>query len=386
MLKEKKEFYKVCFDTMQVGILVCNEQKEIVLENNPLNSIFGYQNNELHGLSTTDILKDIALFNDFIQHPKNQKYKVPIESIGVKKNGQEIPIELTFGKLEYENQFYYKALISDISERKEKEKKITTLNYQLEEEVKNRNNELEKVVEQLKKSLNKEIELNHLKTKFIALASHEFKTPLSAILSSTELIVKYTELEKYHKRDTHVAKVKSMIHHLNGMLDDFLTLENIESGNIKPCYTPLNLNKLIKEITKFTKPSLKKGQVLIFENQIDEEIYQDPKLLKIILTNLLYNAIKYSDEESEIHVKISQNKNNIYFSVKDYGIGIPEAEQNLIFNRFFRAKNVLYYPGTGIGLNIVKGYVTSLKGTISFVSKENKGTSFKIQLPKITIQ
>ena len=386
MLKEKKEFYKVCFDTMQVGILVCNEQKEIVLENNPLNSIFGYQNNELHGLNAADILRDIALLNNFIQHPKNQKYKTSLESVGIKRDGEEFPIELTFGKLEYENQFYYKALISDISERKEKEKKITTLNNQLEEEVKNRNNELEKVVEQLKKSLNKEIELNHLKTKFIALASHEFKTPLSAILSSTELIVKYTELEKYHKRDTHVAKVKSMIHHLNGMLDDFLTLENIESGNIKPCYTPLNLNKLIKEITKFTKPSLKKGQVLTFENQIDEEIYQDPKLLKIILTNLLYNAIKYSDEESEIHVKISQNKNNIYFSVKDNGIGIPEAEQNLIFNRFFRAKNVLYYPGTGIGLNIVKGYITSLKGTISFVSKENKGTSFKIQLPKITIQ
>lgn len=383
MLKDKKEFYKVCFDSMQVGILVCNENKEIVLENTPLDAIFSYDTSELYGKNVNLILKKYQLFNDFIKNPKKPKFKSAIESIGIKKDGSELAIELSFGKIEYEKKPYYKALITDISQRKKKEQKITNLNFKLEEEVKLRNKELEKVIEKLKSSLDKEIELNQLKTKFIALASHEFKTPLSAILSSTELIVKYSDLNKLEKRNDHVAKVKSMIHHLNGMLDDFLTLENIELGKIKPTYSSFYFKDLVKEILVYIKPSLKKNQNLEIENTIEENVYQDSKIIKIILTNLLYNAIKYSNENGLIKVKISSNKRNIYFSVQDHGIGIPKNEQNLIFNRFFRAKNVLYYPGTGIGLNIVKGYINSLKGTISFKSMENQGTVFKVQLPKI---
>jgi len=97
----------------------------------------------------------------------------------------------------------------------------------------------------------------------------------------------------------------------------------------------------------------------------------------------LYNAIKYSNETSTIEITIGANIDHIYFNVKDNGIGIPKNEQNLIFNRFFRAKNALYYPGTGIGLNISKGYINNLNGHISFESTINKGTTFNVQLPKI---
>ena len=128
---------------------------------------------------------------------------------------------------------------------------------------------------------------------------------------------------------------------------------------------------------------MKRKQLLIFESVPDETICHDKKIINIILTNLLFNAIKYSNESSNIKVKISVTKANIYFSVKDNGIGIPKNEQNLIFNRFFRAKNALFYPGTGIGLNIVKGYVNNLNGNISFKSTENVGTTFNVQLPKI---
>ena len=163
-----------------------------------------------------------------------------------------------FGKIKYEGEYYYKALIADISERKEKEDKITHRNVQLEEELKLRNEELVKVIEQLQYSLNKEKELNHLKTKFIALASHEFKTPLSAILSSTELIVKYADLNSIAKRNEHVTKIKSMIHHLNGILDNLLTLENIESGNIKTRFSNFKFDELLKDIFQNTNPLLKK--------------------------------------------------------------------------------------------------------------------------------
>jgi PAS domain S-box-containing protein len=368
---------------MQMGILVCDKEHKIVLSNNPLTKIFGYHNDELLYQDVTSLFSDIAVFKDFTKNPKKEKFKSPIDFVGVKKNGEEIPIEVYFGKIEYENEAYYKALIVDSSLRKEKENRISHLNVQLEEELKLRNEELEKVIEQLQISLNKEKELNHLKTKFISMASHEFKTPLSAILSSTELIVKYANLNSISKRNEHVNKIKSMIHHLNGILDNLLTLENIESGNIKTRFFSFTFHELIKEIYQNTNTLLKKDQSITFKNSCKEKIYHDQHIIKIILTNLLYNAIKYSKDNGQITVEIKCSANIIYFNVKDDGIGIPADEQNLIFNRFFRAKNALYFPGTGVGLNIVKGYVNSLNGNISFQSTLNEGTVFSIELPKI---
>ena len=368
---------------MQVGIIVFNKDKNIVLANIPSSQLFGYEQKEILNQKINNVLQDTTILDRYIKNPQSKIYKSTVELIGLKKNGKEIFIELSFGKIEYEGAYYYKALISDISKRKQKEKKINHLNIQLEEEVKLRNSELEKLIEQLKISLSKEKELNNLKTKFITLASHEFKTPLSAILSSTELMVKYADLHNIEKRQEHLEKVKIMIYRLNGMIDDFLTLENIEIGVVKPSYTYFKISDLKEAISQNSTPFLKNKQILTFETTIENSLYHDKKIINIILTNLLHNAIKYSGENSNIIVNISANEANIYFSIKDNGIGIPKNEQNLIFNRFFRAKNALYYPGTGIGLNIVKGYINNLNGNISFKSTENKGTTFNVQLPKI---
>jgi len=368
---------------MQVGIIVFNKDKNIVLANTPSSQLFGYEQKEILNEKINNLLKDSTILDRYIKNPQSKIYKSTVELIGLKKNGEEIFIELSFGKMEYEGAYYYKALISDISKRKQKEEKINHLNIQLEEEVKLRNSELEKLIEQLKISLSKEKELNNLKTKFITLASHEFKTPLSAILSSTELMGKYADLHNVKKRQEHLEKVKIMIHRLNGMIDDFLTLENIEIGVIKPTYAYFKISDLKEAISQNSTPFLKNEQILTFETTIENSLYHDKKIINIILTNLLHNAIKYSGENSNIIVNISANEANIYFSIKDNGIGIPKNEQNLIFNRFFRAKNALYYPGTGIGLNIVKGYINNLNGNISFKSTENKGTTFNVQLPKI---
>lgn len=382
ILNEETTFYKVCFDSMQAGIIVFDDKMNIVLANQPVSEIFEYKKSVV-GKNLRLLLKNDTLLTEFLENPTTDTFKTTKEIIGIKNNGEEIYLEVSFGKLEYENKFYYKLLLTDINERKKKEKEINALNVQLEEEVKLSNKELQKVIEQLKISLNKEKELNILKTKFIALASHEFKTPLSAILSSTELMAKYTELENVEKQREHLQKVKIMIARLNGMLDNLLTLENIEAGEVKPTYKLVDFKNLMEEVLHNTKPLLKKDQVLSIENTSTEKFYQDPRIIKIILNNILNNAIKYSENESQITVSLKSNKQNLYMSIKDNGIGIPLNEQNLIFNRFFRAKNALYYPGTGIGLNIVKGYVDSLKGTVSFKSTENNGTVFNVQLPKI---
>lgn len=384
MLKDQKEFFKVCFDTMQMGILVYDINKKIVLSNTPLNHIFGYKEEcDILNLSVDDLFVNTKVFDEFIANSSNSKLKKPIEITGVKSNGYTIPIEVNLSKLQYENQFYFKAFISDITERKKEKIRIFNLNIKLEEEVKSQHHELENAIDQLKTSLNKEKELNHLKTKFITLASHEFKTPLSAILSSTELIVKYSDLNSINKRNEHLGKVKKMIYHLNDMLDDFLTLENIELGNFRPKFSTFNFSDFINEIIENNNPFLKENQTLHLENEITGNIYQDQNILKIIITNLLHNAIKYSKENELIQIEIKTNNSSIFLKVIDNGIGIPKNEQELIFKRFFRAKNAVFLPGTGIGLNIVKGYVDKLKGSIEFESIENKGTLFIVELPKI---
>jgi len=382
LLKDKIEFYKVCFDSMQVGILVCNKSQEIVLANSPITQFFGYSTTELSKIKSADLFKNKQVFDDFISL-KDKDLSYVIEGIGQKKDGGEFPLELIFSTINYEDKTYYKALITDISIRKQKEGEIVDINEQLEEEVKAQHKELKRVIDQLKKSLQKEKELNHLKTKFIALASHEFKTPLSAILTSSELLIKYADLNEDNKRNEHAFKIKSMIYHLNGMIDDLLTLENIELGEIHPNYTYFKFKDLVKRILRNTKPFLKKNQRLTFIDNTVGLTYHDSKIIQIILDNIINNAVKYSSENGEIIVKICCTDTQILFSVEDLGIGIPKDEQEFIFNRFFRAKNAMYYPGTGIGLNIVKGYVLSLNGQISFKSEKDNFTIFNVSLPKI---
>jgi signal transduction histidine kinase len=168
------------------------------------------------------------------------------------------------------------------------------------------------------------------------------------------------------------------------MLDDLLTLENIETGKIIPNYTLFRFGALVNKLLFTSKSLLKKGQQVSFESNTEEMIYHDAKIIQIILSNLLNNAIKYSEEGDKILIRTEQNGDHIEISVEDQGIGIPEAEQRLIFKRFFRASNVMYQPGTGIGLNIVKGYVQGLNGEIDFESREGEYTRFKVKLPNIT--
>ena len=157
LLKEKIAFYKVCFDSMQAGILVYNEKEEIVLANTPISQIFDYTQSDLEKIKVYNLFKDFKIFKNFIKTPDAKKYKKLIEITGIKKNGNEFPAELSFGKISYENKPYFKLLLTDISLRKKKEWKIESLNTQLEEEVKIRNIELENVIEKLKISLRREL-------------------------------------------------------------------------------------------------------------------------------------------------------------------------------------------------------------------------------------
>jgi PAS domain S-box-containing protein len=235
--------------------------------------------------------------------------------------------------------------------------------------------------EQMREALQKEKELNELKSRFVSMASHEFRTPLSTILSSTALAKKYPSAEDQPKRERHYQRIEAAVKNLTEILEDFLSLNKLEENKIAPKIVDFDLIALINETMEEMELQIKKGQKIILKTELASYILKsDPHIIKNILYNLVSNAIKYTPENKTIEITAEKNNENIILSVKDEGIGIPEKEQKNLFQRFFRAENAANIKGTGLGLYITKKYLDLLKGTISFESKENKGTVFTITL------
>lgn len=236
----------------------------------------------------------------------------------------------------------------------------------------------------IKRNLKKEQELNRMKSRFVSMASHEFRTPLSTILSSVSLISRYTRNEEQNKRDKHINRIKSSISNLTLILNDFLSIEKLETGKVEVKAENFELNEAIQHIIEDIRGVLKNGQLIKFiPVQEKHNVFLDRQLLSNTIINLLSNASKYSAENKTITIQTQKETEFFNIYILDDGIGIPESEQKHIFERFFRAKNALNINGTGLGLNISKNYVELMNGSISIKSKENEGTSVKLSFPKI---
>lgn len=239
-----------------------------------------------------------------------------------------------------------------------------------------------RVENEIIKSLERERELNELKSRFVSMASHEFRTPLSTILSSASLIGRYEEKDQQDKRDKHIFKIKSSVQNLTNILNNFLSIEKVERGQVQAEMLEMDLKELMEETVDEMKDVLKYNQELVKEFTLAKKIiYSDPRLLKNILINLLSNASKYSGEDQKIILNVTTTNKKMTIKVQDFGIGIPKSEQKNLFQPFYRAENVTNIQGTGLGLNIVRKYVELLDGTINFNSEELKGTTFIITLP-----
>lgn len=294
--------------------------------------------------------------------------KMEFETRHQRKDGSIYPVEVHLQRSNIGNRKVYMAIILDITERK-------AYTENLEKTVAER-------TEQLEEALAAEKELGDLKTKFLSLVSHEFKTPLSSILTSTTLLTKYTQTEQQEKRDKHLNTIKSKVKYLDNILNDFLSVERLESGKVNYNYTTFPLSKVVNEVVYNSNMLLKEGQSILYPHDIDDIILNfDEKILELTLSNLVHNAIKYSPENTNIDIRVSKNKTYFLLDIIDEGIGIPEAEQKFIFERYFRAGNALLNQGTGIGLNIAKRHLENLGGDIAFTSIENKGTEFRIKVP-----
>lgn len=242
--------------------------------------------------------------------------------------------------------------------------------------------EVKKAESEILQSLEKEKELNEMKSKFVSIASHEFRTPLSTILTSVSLINKYQDNSLLEKRNRHIDRIKASVKNLTDILNDFLSLEKLEAGKVETRFEKINFHHFCEEITEEMQAVAKPGQEIVYNYTGAQEATVDKTLMRHILINLVNNAIKYSPENSKVDFEVNLD-GNISIMIKDYGIGIPKEDQVHLFERFFRAGNVTAIQGTGLGLNIVQRYVEKLNGSIAVNSIENEGTTFKLTLPII---
>ena len=213
------------------------------------------------------------------------------------------------------------------------------------------------------------------------MASHEFRTPLSTVLSSASLLEKYKTTDEQDKRSRHIDKIKNSVHHLNDILEDFLSLGKLDEGKVRTAVTDFNLRQFVHDIAEEMKGLVKKDQQLMVEYTGDLIIRSDKKLLKNIIINLITNAIKFSKDASPVRIRVDVSNVRSIISVIDEGIGIGKEDQDHLFSSFFRGANAANIAGTGLGLHIVKRYTDLLKGKVHLHSELNKGTTVTVDIP-----
>ncbi len=403
VLGEKKDsIFRILSDAISEGIVIVNQSQEIVVSNEAADRMFGYDSGELLGKNLNVLIPREYHQSHPVRATEYLKKNDPRQMghgrdlYGSRKDGSTFPVEAGLNPFVISGSRYVMALVTDISIRKRQEMEIVDLNALLEQKIEKRTAALQKSVIELEaevarreeaehkisESLRKERELGELKTKFLSLVSHEFKTPLSGILTSAVLVSKYTETEQQDKREKHLKTIKSKVKYLNNILNDFLSIERLESGKATYKFEVFPLSKVVNEVIYGANMLLKDGQRITYPENIDDiTLNFDEKILELSLTNLINNAIKYSSEFSIIDVVVIPESEYLTIKIIDEGIGIPAEDQKFIFNRYFRAENALLNQGTGIGLNIVKSHLESLGGKVAFESEENKGSIFTIFIP-----
>ena len=404
------------FETAVDGIILINSQGLIQQVNPAAAQLFGYQAEELIEQNVSVLMPQPQRreHDGYIHNYEHTGTKKIIgigrEVQGLRKNGSLFPFKLSVSEIWINQSRIYTGIIHDISEQKNAQLRIEKMNEELEQRIEERTEKLAEVVNQLlhtneslkqeiqerqeieaqlrenqlevQKALEKERELSELKSRFVAMASHEFRTPLSTVLSSISLIARYETTEAQTQRLRHIQRIKSAVNNLTNILNDFLSLSKLEEGKIQHQPEEFNLRQCVSEVIEEMQVFAKAGQT--FEYQAlggCEWVCLDERLFKNILINLLSNAVKYSQENQIIYLETQGQNQTLRLKVQDQGIGIPEEEQTLMFERFFRAKNATNIQGTGLGLNIVKKYLDLMGGNINFESKEGQGTIFEVQIP-----
>jgi PAS domain S-box-containing protein len=375
------------------GIIISDSSGKILRANPAAERLFGYETDELEGCVIEDLVprryeKSHARHrHEYYGDPHPRSMGRNIDLFARRKDQTEFPVEISLSYYREKDELNVIAFIIDITERKRHEQSIVRLNQELERKVQERTKglqdalaELGRSKQQLSEALEAQKELNDLKSRFVTMASHEFRTPLSAILSSTSLIGKYNALHD-ERIEKHVQRVRSAVTNMTIILDDFLSVEKLETGAVKIRKEHVEVPVLAKEIINQLQGLLTGGQRILHVHTGEAHAKLDPQIVRNILINLLSNAVKFSTDGSDVNLSTAVSAEITSIIVADRGIGIPPEEHGRLFGRFFRARNATNIQGTGLGLNIVSRYLEALGGNIRFESEPGKGTTFYVNIP-----
>jgi len=358
-LKYSEEKYRTLAENMEEYIARLDENNNIIYSNKALLKLTSAEKNKVLGKSLFDLHYEEEITNF-------KKIKDVIEKVRRTGKTQKLETLMPWGiwiEWTFEPEFKFEK----------KGGNILILGHDI--------TKIKKAEESLKQALIKERELSNLKTRFISTVSHEFRTPLTSILSSVEMLKYYGSKWDEKKKEEHYSRIKEAISRLTEMMDDVLTISRKQSGKMKLNVKKDNLKKFLNSLTEQMKNILTEKQIFEMNYLLDtEEFLFDRNILSYILTNLLSNAIKYTPQ-GKIIFNVEKEKNWLKFEITDEGIGIPEEDLKNIFAPFHRANNTGKIGGTGLGLTIVKENVQLHKGIISLKSKINEGSTFIVKIP-----
>jgi PAS domain S-box-containing protein len=401
-LAQSERRFEAVVANATIGIIVGDRAGRIVSANGVAYQQFGYAEGALRG-QLIEALVPQAAGRRHAQQRESFNAAPQVRAMGahrgdlagLRADGSVFPVEVSLSYFELNGELYAVAYVLDITAKKHADqallaerRRVESLNSELEQKVADRTHallttlaQLEQRQAELAQALAAEQELGELKSRFVSMASHEFRTPLTAVLTSASLIGQYPAAEQQDKRLRHLDRIRQSVNQLNDILEEFLSVGRIEEGKVTAQPGHLNLPILLRDVLADLQGLLKPGQQVAQDIDCTEPMWLDASLLRKILVNLLSNASKYSAEGTLLQVQATGRAGRLTLVVQDAGVGIAPEDQARLFERFFRARNVTNVPGTGLGLYIVGRYVELLGGTIGLASELGQGTTVTIVIP-----
>jgi PAS domain S-box-containing protein len=389
---------EMAVESSLTGIVLLDLDCNVLYYNPMFSSIWAVGKDEMVGKSMKTVFKEEEQALTIMEALRKEG-KWSGETIGMRGDGKEIHVQMNAAVVKDSdgNERYISCATQDISERIGHELEIEKINLELELKVQNRTKQLSETLDELnlakdeiEKSLKKEKELHQLKTNFVNMVTHEYRTPLTIILSSSYLMSLVLKESPNEKIGGHLDKIQNSVKSMTSLLDDVILISKTDHTQEKfiPTLVTLDsfLNELVEEVKILDK---RRHEITVISNTFDDKIYSDSKIIKQILINLLLNSMKYSPNNSQILIKLDDNddKESINISVVDKGIGIPDKLRDRIFEPFVRGEeNIGVIRGTGLGLTIAKRFAQIIKGNLYLKDTSSKGSTFVLRLPRLKPQ